>query len=89
MAIAGAGAGAVNQKIGFDPGMIEHQWHGDKARHAYTLRWDVSIEHQFNPHADLKRNNYGELEFSGNKPDLKRMFDNYLRDGEEVSNIIG
>jgi hypothetical protein len=89
MATAGAGAGAVNQKIGFDPGTIEHQWHGDKARRAYILRWDVSIEHQFNPLADLKRNSYGVLEFSGNKPELERMFDNYLRDREEDSNIIG
>jgi hypothetical protein len=71
------------------PGTIEHRWHGDKTRRAYVSRWDMFIEHQFNPHADLKRNSYGALEFSGNKPDLERMFDNYLRDREEDSNIIG
>jgi hypothetical protein len=37
----------------------------------------------------LKRNSYGVLEFSGNKPDFERMFDNYLRAREEDSNIIG
>jgi hypothetical protein len=57
-------------------------------RRAY-VSWNMFIEHQFNPHADLKRNSYGVLEFSGNKPDLERMFDNYLRDREEDSNIIG
>jgi hypothetical protein len=31
------------------------------------------IERQFNPHADLKRNSYGVLEFSGSKPDLERI----------------
>ena len=72
------------------PGTIEHRWHGDKTRRANLSRWDKFIEHQFNPHADLKRrNSYGVLEFSGNKPDLERMFDNYLRDREEDSNIIG
>jgi hypothetical protein len=61
-----------------------------KARQAWKFSAVMMfIEHQFNPHADLKRNSYGVLEFSGNKPDLERMFDNYLRDREEDSNIIG
>jgi hypothetical protein len=71
------------------PGTIEQRWHGDKTRRAYVSHWNMFIEHQFNPHPDLKRNSYGVLEFSGNKPDLERMFDNYLRDREEDSNIIG
>ncbi len=79
----------VNGKIGYVPGTIEHRWHGDKTRRGYISRWDMFIKHQFNPHTDLKRNSYGVLEFSGNKPDLERMFDNYLRDREENSNIIG
>lgn len=68
---------------------IEHRWHGDKTRRAYIDRWDMFIKHGFNPHADLKRNSHGVLEFSGNKPDLERMFDNYLRGREEDSNIVG
>ncbi len=79
----------VNRKLGYVPGTIEHRWHGDKTRRAYMSRWDMFIKHQFNPHADLKRNSYDVLEFSGNKPDLERMFDNYLRGREEDSNIIG
>ena len=79
----------VNRKIGYVPGTIEHRWHGDKRRRAYISRWDMFIAHQFNPHIDLKRNSYGVLEFSGNKPDLERMLDNYLRNREEDSNIIG
>ncbi|MGH6794449.1 MAG: hypothetical protein ACREDD_09010 [Methylocella sp.] len=79
----------VNRNLGYVPGTIEHRWHGDKTRRAYISRWDMFIKNQFNPQADLKRNSYGVLEFSGNKPDLERMFDNYLRDREEDSNIIG
>jgi hypothetical protein len=79
----------VNRKIGYVPGTIEHRWHGDKTRRAYVSRWDMFIKHQFNPLADLKRNSYGVLEFSGNKPELERMFGNYLRDREEDSNILG
>jgi hypothetical protein len=71
------------------PGTIEHRWHGDKTRRAYVSRWGMFTKHRFNPHSDLKRNSYGVLEFAGNKPDLERIFDNYLRDREEDSNIIG
>ncbi|MGH6842401.1 MAG: hypothetical protein ACREDV_09980 [Methylocella sp.] len=79
----------VNRKLGYVPGTIEHRWHGDKTRRAYVSRWDMFIKHQFNPYADLKRNSHGVLEFSGNKPDLERTFDNYLRNREEDSNLIG
>jgi hypothetical protein len=79
----------VNRKLGYVPGTIEHRWHGDKTRRAYISRWDMFVQHRFDPHADLKRNSYGVLEFSGNKPDLERMFDNYLRDREEDSNFVG
>ncbi|MGB6326668.1 MAG: hypothetical protein WBG11_13110 [Methylocella sp.] len=80
---------AVNYKLGFVPLTIEHRWHGDKKRRGYESRWTIFVEHQFDPRADLKRNTYGVLEFSGNKPELERMFDNYLRNREEDSNIIG
>ncbi|MGH6846758.1 MAG: hypothetical protein ACREC0_04750 [Methylocella sp.] len=79
----------VNRKIGFVPATIEHQWHGDKAKRGYTSRWDMFIDNGFDPFTDLKRNSYGVLEFSGNKPDLERMFDNYLRSRKEDANIIG
>lgn len=60
----------VNRKIGYVPQTIEHQWHGDKTRRGYVDRWQMFLNHQFNPYTDLKRNTYGVLEFSGNKPDL-------------------
>jgi len=79
----------ANKKIGYVPGTIEHQWHGSKAKRAYVGRWDMFLEHGFAPWTDLKRNTYGVLEFSGNKPELEREFDNYLRSREEDANIIG
>ncbi len=79
----------INRKIGYVPGTIEHLFHGDKQRRAYVSRWDMFVKHQFNPFTDLKRNSYGVIEFSGNKPDLERMFDNYLRDRAEDANTIG
>ena len=37
---------------------------------------------------DLKRNACGVLEFAGNKPDLERAFDRYLRSREEDVNTL-
>lgn len=79
----------VNRKIGYVPNTIEHMFHGDKNRRGYETRWGMFVKHGFDPLTDLKRNSYGVLEFAGNKPDLERDFDNYLRSREEDANIIG
>jgi hypothetical protein len=42
----------------------------------------------FDPSTDLKRNTDGVLEFAGNKPDLERAFDRYLRSREEDVNTL-
>jgi hypothetical protein len=39
----------------------------------------VFLDNGFDPATDLKRNGYGVLEYAGNKPDLERDFDPYLR----------
>lgn len=79
---------AVNRKIGYVPLTIEHKWHGDKGRRGYLCRWKMFLQHRFNPIYDLRRNTCGVLEFDGNKPDLERAFDCYLRSRQEDANII-
>ncbi len=78
----------VNSKIGFAPGIIEHRFHGRKSDRGYVSRWDMFVDHQFNPNTDLKRNSYGVLEFAGNKPDLEREFDRYMRSRNEDINSL-
>jgi len=78
----------VNKKIGFVHGTIEHFFHGKKVNRAYVSRWDMFLEHNFDPYTDLKRNTYGVYEFGGNKPALEREFDNYLRSRDEDVNSL-
>lgn len=78
----------VNGKIGFINATIEHLFHGTKAKRNYVGRWEMFLEHAFNPHTDLKLNTYGVVEFAGNKPNLERAFDQYLRSRAEDSNIL-
>lgn len=85
---ANLAASAINGKIGFCGGTIEHTFHGRKGDRGYETRWGMFLDHGFDPLVDLKRNTSGILEFSGNKPDLERAFDRYLRAREEDVNTL-
>lgn len=78
----------INRKLGYVPGTIEHAFHGSKAKRGYISRWDMFVKHGFNPDVDLKRNSFGIIEFAGNKPELERAFDHYLRGREEDANVF-
>lgn len=75
-------------KLGFVHGTIEHLFHGRKGNRNYLGRWDMFVKHDFDPHSDLKRNSFGVIEFSGNKPQLELDFDRYLRSREEDVNTL-
>jgi hypothetical protein len=74
--------------LGCVPGTIEHSWHGSKKSRRYVERWGVLVRHAFDPFVDLKRNVWGVLELSGNKPELRRDIDAYLRQRNEDSNTL-
>lgn len=78
----------INHKIGFVHGAIEHPFPGRKNDRGYLSRWNIFLEHGFNPHTDLKWNTRWVLEFAGNKPDLERAFDRYLRARNEDVNAL-
>jgi len=78
----------LSRKVGFVPGTIEHFFHGSKQNRKYVDRWEMFIEHNFDPTTDIKRNSYGVIEFAGQKPELERAFDRYLRGREEDANIF-
>jgi hypothetical protein len=78
----------INGKLGFVQHTIEHPFHGRKGDRSYESRWNMFLEHGFDPTTDLKRNTDGVLEFSGNKPDLERAFDRYLRARNEDINSL-
>lgn len=81
-------AQAVNGRIGYVPGTIEHRFHGRKPDRGYLSRWDILTRHGFDPLTDLKRNSHGVLEWSGGKPDLEREFTRYLENRNEDINSL-
>jgi hypothetical protein len=80
---------SANYKLGYVPQTIEHKFHGRKSDRGYLSRWDMFLSHSFNPDVDLKKNSYGVVEFSGNKPELEREFEQYLLSRQEDINISG
>ena len=78
----------INGNIGFVPGTVEHRFHGRKDDRGYLSRWDMFIRHGFDPETDLKRNTHGVFEWTGNKPELRREFDLYLRSRNEDVNVL-
>jgi hypothetical protein len=78
----------VNGRIAALPGTIEHRFHGSKERRGYLDRWDLFVRHGFDPDVDLKRNSFGVIEWSGNKPELEREWDQYLRSRREDDNCL-
>jgi len=75
-------------KLGFVHGTIEHIFHGKKQQRAYNGRWNMFVDHCFDPIADLKRNTWGVLEFAGNKVPLELKFDSYMRSRNEDCNSL-
>ncbi len=79
---------AINGRIGYVEGTIEHRFHGAKQNRRYWDRWQMFLRHGFDPITDLKRNTWGVLEFAGNKPALEHEWDQYLRMRREDDNAI-
>jgi hypothetical protein len=88
MAWSWRAAAEINGKLGFVHGTIEHPFHGRKSDRGYLSRWDMFLKNGFDPTTDLKFNTSRVIEFAGNKPDLERDFDNYLRSREDDVNTL-
>jgi len=69
--------------LGYLSGAIEHFWHGSKESRDYIPRWQILIRNNYDPGTDIKKNTYGVIGLSGNKPRLEHDIDVYMRKREE------
>jgi hypothetical protein len=70
--------------VGHVPGIIHHHWHGPKAQRRYRERWQILIEHRFNPYTDLRYDSQGLVQLVG-KPHLSDAIRRYFRERNEDS----
>lgn len=69
--------------LGYLAGGIEHYWHGSKENRKYIDRWQILIKNNYEPDLDIKKNTYGVIGLSGNKPKLSHNIDIYMRERRE------
>jgi len=71
-------------EVGFSRGRIEHSFHGPKVRRAYRERWQILVDHAFDPFVDLRYDAQGVLQLVG-KPKLEKEIRAYNRARSEDS----
>jgi len=71
-------------EVGFTVGRIEHAFHGPKGRRYYRERWQILVDHGFDPDADLMKDAQGVVHIVG-KPALEAAIRKYNRSRHEDS----
>lgn len=71
-------------QVGFVNGRIEHAFHGPKAKRAYRERWQILVDHGFDPDHDLMYDDQGLVQLVG-KPGLEQAILEYNRHRDEDS----
>lgn len=65
-------------EVGCAPGRLEHNFHGPKGRRYYRERWQILVDHGFDPDVDLMRDAQGCIYIVG-KPGLESAIRKYNR----------
>lgn len=71
-------------EVGFTPGHITHRFHGPKKRRYYRERWQILIDHHYDPDTDLMYDKQGLIQLIG-KPALEQAIKLYNRSRMEDS----
>ena len=74
----------TKKDVGYVTGRIEHSFHGPKGRRYYRERWQILVDHKFDPTKDLLYDVQGLLQLM-NKPDLEKAIQRYNRSRAEDS----
>ena len=62
---------AIERNVGCMEGAVFHAWHGRISQRGYNTRWQVLVDHHFDPLADLQEDAQGCLAWSGHNPGLQ------------------
>jgi hypothetical protein len=48
-------------RLGYTPGVIRHYYHGSKINRKYSERWEILINHKYDPLLHVKKTKEGVL----------------------------
>lgn len=73
----------TGESIGYVDGMIGHYWHGRMKDRQYKERWDIMVEHEFNPYTDLRPDMNGLLHLTDRRYGFRMDLQRYLANRNE------
>ena len=76
---------SIKRNIGYVPGTIEHGWHGAFKLRKYVDRWQILIECDYDPDADVKYDDQGLLMLDTEKFRLRDLIRHYFDQRNEDS----
>ena len=74
--------------ISYTPGTVTHYWHGSKRSRQYFKRNLILQHHQYEPSKDVRYNEQGVLELTGNKPEFQQAIELYFHDRREDETYV-
>jgi hypothetical protein len=75
----------VRQNVGYVPGALFHHWHGKKRDRRYHDRWQIIVNHQFEPEKDLRRDWQGLWAFTNDGLRMRNDIRGYFQSRNEDS----
>lgn len=79
----------IKRNIGYVAGTILHYYHGPKKDRQYRSRWQILINHQFDPLKDIKKSHDNLWLLEDTKPEFRDDLRKYFRQRNEDSREIG
>jgi hypothetical protein len=73
----------IKQNIGYTDGFATHGFHGSKYKRFYGKRYEILIQHGFDPYTDLRRDWQGIWQLTDEKPGLRDAIRSYFLERTE------
>lgn len=75
----------LNLDVGCVAGTLIHNWHGKKKDRKYADRWEILVNHIYDPDRDIKFDWQGIYQLTQRKPELRDAIRSYFRSRNEDS----
>ena len=78
-------AAVLEGNIGYVDAHAVHHWHGPMAKRGYMTRPQILTDNHYDPAADIRYDENGVLQLSGNKPQFRDAIRTYFKSRDEDS----
>jgi hypothetical protein len=69
--------------------IVYHLWHGERMNRRYATRYQVLVDHAFDPNLDIRINAEGTWSWNSDKPEMHKAMKVYFQERQEDSRGAG